>query len=195
MTDRTENTATSRRLLVAFASAFKPASSYVPAESRRSRAVQAGKPPFASIAVVLAGTALLLASPSVGTAQAPLPECMHCEFSPFGEWPSTICVFDYSGWNECAQVGRSHDHDFNPSGGSCGDLSASAATDEEAVRMVTRDERLPADGNYFFVVDEGYKAVMRKCDNSVVARVSPTNAIVAVVRQSDGRFIRRPLVT
>ena len=173
-----------------------PAASCVPAELRRGRAVPTGKSPFAPIAVALAGTALLLATPSVGTAQAPLPECMHCEFSPFGEWPSTICVFGDSGWNECAQVGRKHDHDCNPSGGGCSSLSASAATDEQAVRMVIRGEALPADGNYFFVVDEGYKAVMRKCDNSVVGRVSPTQAIVALARQWDNeRFIQRPLIT
>ena len=143
-------------------------------------------------AIALAGTTLLLASPSVGTAQAPLPECMHCEFSPFGGWPSTICVFDDSGWNECEQVGRAGDHDCNPSGGGCGTSSASAESDAQAVHMVIRGETLPADGNYFFVVDEGYKAVMRKCDNAVVARVSMTQmtqAITVVVRQrGDGGF-------
>ena len=191
MTNHHENTRTLPRLLATFASICMRVPRCLPAEVRRDHTAQRGQLPFGSITVALAGTTLLLATPSVGTAQAPLPECMHCEFSIFGPWPSTICVFDDWGWNECAQVGRVGDHDCNPSGGGCSSSSASAAADEQAVHLVMRGQALPADGNYFYVVDDGHKAVMRKCDNSVVARVS-SQAIAMVVRQpSDSRLIRQ----
>ena len=38
--------------------------------------------------------------------------------------------------------------------------------------MVLAGEMLPGDGGYYFVVDTEETVVMRKCDNSVVARLS-----------------------
>lgn len=191
MTDHHGNTRTAPRLLAAIASVCMLTRRHGPAEVHRGGTVQSGKLAFASITVALAGTTLLLATPSVGTAQAPLPECMHCEFSIFGPWPSTMCVFDDWGWNECEQVGRVGDHDCNPSGGGCSSSSASAVADEQAVHLVMRGQALPADGNYFYVVDDGHKAVMRKCDNSVVARVSAQSIAMVARQPSDGRFIRQ----
>lgn len=38
--------------------------------------------------------------------------------------------------------------------------------------MVTTGRMLPANGNYFFVMEGGDRIVMRKCDRSIVARVA-----------------------
>ena len=43
--------------------------------------------------------------------------------------------------------------------------------------MVVRGDMLPADGNYFFMVDGAYSFVLRKCNGSVVARVPTGGAL------------------
>ena len=54
------------------------------------------------------------------------------------------------------------------------------ANDLEAVGRVMRGDVLPSSGNHFFLVDaEGAAAVMRKCDRSVVARISPETLATA----------------
>ncbi len=149
---------------------FAPPTSGATAKRRDGRVVQSGKLMFATIAVALA--ALLFASPGEGAAQAPFPDCVHCAWSeyPGSEWPSTMCVFDYWGHGECSQIGNAQQHRCRSWGG-CPSSAMGAASDEEAVRMVMHGETLPGDGGHFFVADGDEIVVMRKCDNSHVARL------------------------
>ena len=68
------------------------------------------------------------------------------------------------------QTGDAVFHTCQPYGALC--LTYGMRKDEEAVRMVLAGEMLPGDGGYYFVVDSEETVVMRKCDGSVVARLS-----------------------
>ncbi len=65
-----------------------------------------------------------------------------------------------------------------------------AASDERATRMVLAGEMLPGDGDYFFVVDQGEAVVVRKCGNTVVARVPMENVGRIVVQAGSGEAER-----
>ncbi|MDE2751675.1 MAG: hypothetical protein OXI83_03780 [Gemmatimonadota bacterium] len=87
---------------------------------------------------------------------------------------STMCYEGYAtGSRDCNQQGGAVYHECDAHGAFCAVYYAmDESTDEEAVRMVLAGEMLPGDGGYYFVVNSKETVVMRKCDNSVVARLS-----------------------
>lgn len=103
-------------------------------------------------------------------AAAQIGDCMHCDWSPFGPWPSQICVGDYVGWENCSQQGNNDYHWCRPYGDPC-EILLDDAGEQLAISMVMAEEMLPADGDYFFVLDGQERVVMRKCDGTLVARV------------------------
>ena len=128
---------------------------------------------------------LLAASPGAGTAQ-----CWNCGWSPFGEWPSSICEGSDSGSSDCAQIGRSHDHRCEPSGDDCEDelFALNPPSEREAIGTVMAGRMLAADTGYYFVVDGGSTVIRRKCGNALVARISIADqplVLAARVRRQD----------
>ena len=125
---------------------------------------------------LLAGT-LLAVSPTPSAAQ----DCWTCDFN----WATT--------YHECNRYGTGQGR------GDCKDPSlpfhyclmsgticvrqTTAATDEQAVSKVIGGDMLPADGAYFFVMDGAEAVVMRKCDQSLVARV-PGQLLARADRES-----------
>lgn len=126
-----------------------------------------GVSPFAVLPLFVSG--LLAMSPAAGAAQ-----CWNCGWSPFGEFPSTICEGGGSGSEDCAQIGRSHDHHCETSGGDCEDdlFAMNSTSDSEAVGTVMAGQMLAASTGYYFVVDGESTVIRRKCGNSLVARIS-----------------------
>ncbi len=125
---------------------------------------------------LLAGT-LLAVSPAPSAAQ----DCWTCDFN----WATT--------YHECNRYGAGQGR------GDCKDPSlpfhyclmsgticvrqTTAATDEQAVSKVIGGDMLPAGGAYFFVMDGAEAIVMRKCDQSLVARV-PRQLLARADRES-----------
>lgn len=116
---------------------------------------------------------IMIAVPSSATAQ--VATCVDCVDSPFAP-ESTVCAFAFEGYQNCQTLGTPESHECEGYGGEC-DTEESGTADQEATAMVVRGDMLPADGNYFFMVEGAYSVVMRKCDGSVVARVPTGEAL------------------
>ncbi len=124
-----------------------------------------------TVVSLLAGI-LLAGSPAPGAAQ--IGWCKTCVKSkvlyPTDDDEGMVCIGAYKGKSNCAQY-QGTSRICIPYGDSC-DIPLDAAGDQTAIAMVTTGRMLPANGNYFFVMDGGYRVVMRKCDRSIVARVA-----------------------
>lgn len=110
---------------------------------------------------------IIMAFPTSTTAQ--VATCVDCIESPFAPG-STVCAFEFEGYQNCETTGTPLYHVCSGYGGPC-DPETTEEADQEATTMVLRGEMLPANGNYFFMLEGRYAVVMRKCDRSVVARV------------------------
>ena len=125
-----------------------------------------------TVVSLLAGI-LLAGSPAPGAAQ--IGWCKKCvpsdDLYPDDKDNGTVCSGAYEGKTGCAQIQGPIARISVAYGDSC-DIPLDAADDQTAIAMVTTGRMLPANGNYFFVMDGGDRVVMRKCDRSIVARVA-----------------------
>lgn len=132
---------------------------------------------------LLVGT-LLAGFPSQGAAQ----ECWGCGWSDEKQWPSIKCYEDAGDRADCETRGGPVTT-CHPDEEEC-EAWASAATDEEAIKMIRKGYSLPADGGYFFVSQDAVALVMRKCDLSLVARI-PSWAVAGAGNRADWKRLQR----
>lgn len=141
--------------------------------------------PLPLVVVSLLVGILLAASPAPGEAQ--IGFCKKCvpsdELYPEDNDDGKVCSGAYEGKSNCAQIGGGTARICITYGESC-DIPLDAANDQLAISMVTTGRMLPANGNYFFVMDGDDSVIMRKCDRSLVARIAG-NAYALAGRRPD----------